>query len=305
MDRSLQNWLRERNAEYRAKDVPPKQRPWLAWQDWSSHSGESVALNDDVVKQIFDWFEKHSRAGSQYIRPLYVGAYYYDATFWPVVIPVVAGRVQLNARHSLKTMSDGVAANLFGNRNELLDFMSLWGNCLDYGFGIDHLSSAPPNEFAKQLLASADQRLTATVSLLLQDAPNPSALESSRMATEIFLKGYLAAVAALTEDEARRQIGHDLAEGLNRCLLANPQSELRSIQNSLNVFPEIGDRYKGTEPPFGILWKAYETAQFAGTTVCRALTGRDVRKTMRVRQDHSRATVQDCHDHSSLEITTE
>src|SRR5262249_46574355 len=105
-----------------------------------------------------------------------------------VVIPVVLGRVQLNARDSLKTMPDAVASGLFRDRNELMDFMTFWGNCLDYGFGIDGTQSAALNEFARQLLNSADQRLTATVSLLLQTRPNSSSLESSRMATEMFLK---------------------------------------------------------------------------------------------------------------------
>ena len=281
MDKKLEAWLRERNAEFRSDDVPPKQRPWIAWLEWANHMGESISLNDAVVKEIFGWFERNSKAGLQYINPLYLGAYYYDSVFWPVVIPVVFGRVQLDARESLRTMPDGVAASLFTNRNELSDFMSLWGNCLDYGFGIDHLHSAPPNTFAKELFASADKRLTATVSLLLLDPPNASSMEASRMATEMFLKAYLAATSGLTENGAK-QIGHNLEDALNRCLSANPQSELKVIRSSLIVFPDVGDRYKGIERPLGILWKAYETAQSVGTTICRSLTGRDVRTTMRI-----------------------
>src|SRR5688572_23103797 len=142
MDKKTETWLRELDAEFRRADVPPKQRPWIVWQELIKHSGEQVSLNDDIVKEIFNWFEKNSRAGPQYIRPMYVGAYYYNSAFWPVVIPIVFGRVQLNARDSLKTMPDAVAVSLFRNCDELPDFMSLWGNCLDYGFGMDQLSSA-------------------------------------------------------------------------------------------------------------------------------------------------------------------
>ncbi|PWT76536.1 MAG: hypothetical protein C5B59_06260 [Bacteroidetes bacterium] len=282
MDTELQTWLQNLNAEFRRNDVPPKQRPWIAWQEWATHSGESLSLNDDVVKEIFNWFEKHSKAGLQYIQPLYVGAYYYDSTFWPVVIPVVFGRVQLDARESLKTMPDAVASGVFRDRNELMDFMSFWANCLDYGFGIEGTQSAALNEFAKRLLSSADQRLTATVSLLLQNQPNSSCLESSRMATEMFLKAYLAVHSGLTENDAKR-IGHDLNEALSRCVTATPSSELRTLVNDLNVFPDVGHRYQGSEEPQGILWKAYETAQYVGATVCRSFTGRDVRNSMRIR----------------------
>jgi hypothetical protein len=85
------------------------------------------------------------------------------------------------------------------------------------------------------------------------------------------------------DTNARRKISHNLEEALSRCLTADAQSELLTIQSSLNVFPKIGDRYKGAEQPLGILWRAYEIAQFTGATVCRALSGRDdARKTMRI-----------------------
>jgi hypothetical protein len=142
MDEKTKTWLRELDGEFRKNNVPTKQRPWIAWQEWGKHSGKPLSLNDDFVKEIFTWFEKNSKSGPQYIRPIYIGAYYYDSAFWPVVIPVVLGRVQLDARDSLKTMPDALAVSLFKNRNELVNFTSLWGNCLDYGFGIDDLSSA-------------------------------------------------------------------------------------------------------------------------------------------------------------------
>lgn len=102
------------------------------------------------------------------------------------------------------------------------------------------------------------------------------------MATEIFLKAFLAARAALAEEEAKKKIGHNLAEALRRCAAVDPKSELLTIKRSLDVFPDIGERYKGTEQPLGVLWRAYEIAQFTGTTVCRIFTRRDVRKTLRI-----------------------
>jgi len=50
----------------------------------------------------------------------------------------------------------------------------------------------------------------------------------------------------------------------------------------LSCFPEIGDRYKGADKTLGELWQGYKIAQFAGTTVVRAFTDRDVRKTLSV-----------------------
>jgi len=81
MDINLNTWLRDRNAEFRRNGIPPKQRPWIAWQEWATFTGESLSLNGEVVKEIFNWFEANSKAGAQYVRPQYVGVYYYDVNF--------------------------------------------------------------------------------------------------------------------------------------------------------------------------------------------------------------------------------
>jgi hypothetical protein len=86
----------------------------------------------------------------------------------------------------------------------------------------------------------------------------------------------------MTEKEAKDKIGHNTEKALDRCLAVDSQSELQAIRSDLSCFPEIGDRYKGTDKTPGELWQGYQIAQFAGTTVVRAFTDRDVRKTLRV-----------------------
>lgn len=283
MNDLTEEWLESINEEFRKNDIPHKQRPWLAWREWAKYKGISVSLNDEVVKKIFAWFENNAKAGSQYLGSMYTGVYYYDSCFWPVFIPIVFGSVQLNARDSVKTMPETIVARLWRDRNEVTQYASLWADCTDYAFGIDDLMKGKAiGGFAQEVLASGDQQLNATVTLLLEDRPNPKAMESARMATEMFLKAFLAATGGLTEKEAKDKIGHNLEKALNRCLTLDAKSELQAIQPDLNVFPDIGDRYKGTEKPSRELWIAYGAAQFTGTTVARSLSGRDVRKTMKM-----------------------
>lgn len=276
-------WIERINDEFREKDIPHKQRPWLAWSEWSKHIGLSTSFDDEDVKKIFEWFEKNTQAGSQHIGPIYTGAFYYDSCFWPVFIPVVFGSVQLNLRDSLKTMPNGIRSRLWGNRDEVMNYAAFWAACLDYGLGIDGLTEDTGQPvFARELIRSGDQQLTATATLLLEKRPNPKAVESGRMATEMFLKAFLASRGGLSEEKARSEIGHNLQVALNRCLALDPQSELRAILPELTHFPSLGDRYKGTERPVKELWKAYGVAQFSGTALVRTLTGRDCRKTMRL-----------------------
>lgn len=284
MHQLTEEWLENTNEEFRKNDTPHRQRPWLAWGEWAKYTGMPIAMNDEVVKKIFFWFEKNTKAGSQHIGPLYTGAFYFDSCFWPVFIPLNYGTVKLDARNSLKTMPTSIVKRLWDDRrNKLSEYISLWADCVDYALGLDDLKKIGGfGRFAQELLNSGDQQLKATIALLLENRPNPKAMESARMSTEMFLKAFLAAKAGLTEKEAKDKIKHDLEKALNRCLAFDAKSELQAIQPDLNVFPDIGDRYKGTDKPPRELWRAHAIAQFTGTTVARTLSGRDVRKTIRV-----------------------
>lgn len=276
------DWLERINDRFRQEDVPYKQRPWMAWMEWSQYAGVSTSLGDEDVKKIFQWFEKNTIAHSQYIGPMYIGAFYYDSAFWPVFIPVVFGQVKLTAADSLKTMPDSIKARLIKNKPEFMEFVLFWTACIDFGFGIGELAGSQKTDvFARELLVSGNQQLSATVTLLREETPNPKAIESARMATEMFLKAFLVCKAGLTEQEAKQKIGHDLVKALDRCLIIDPNLELVAVRPELGCFPEIGERYKGTAKRPGHLWHGYGVAQFTGATVVRSLTGRDVRKTIR------------------------
>lgn len=276
-------WLEQINEELSKRDVPHKQRPWEAWMEWSKYAGVSSSLGDDDVKKIFDWFKKNTKAGSQYFGPMYMGSLYYDSCFWPIFIPVVFGEVQLDAAKSLRTMPDSIRSRLSRDREAFIHYVLLWADCVDYGFGIEEVTKDNSlGGFAQELFRSGNQQLSATVTLLHEEIPNPKAIESARMATEMFLKAYLAAKIGLTDDKARKSIGHDLEEALNKCLAIDNQSELQAIRLDLNCFPEVGDRYKGADKTPGELWHGYQIAQFTGTTVVRAFTDRDVRKTLKI-----------------------
>src|SRR5205085_1795401 len=134
------------------------------------------------------------------------------------------------------------------DREAFIHFAILWADCVDFGFGIGEvIKDNNVGALAQQFFRSGNQQLNATVTLLHEEIPNPKAMESARMATEMFLKAFLAAKVGLTEKEARKKIGHNLEEALNRCLAIDNQSELQAMRSDLNCFPEVRDRYKGTD----------------------------------------------------------
>ena len=270
-------WLVQMNELLSANDVPHVRRPMDAWREWSMKTGVSLGLNDPSVRRIFEWFEKNAPEGSHNIGSMYVGTYYFDACFWPITIWHIFGTVRVDSRDSLTTMPDAIKARLFIS-DKMQDFISVWADCADYGLGFDEIISKSETDFAMELLRSADQQLRSTVTVLHQRHPNPKAMESSRMATEMFLKSFLARHAGLTAEDAQNKLRHNLNNALSEVLKVDANSEIANVGPHLGVFPAVGDRYKGESRGLKDLWRGYQIAQFSGTFVVRNFSGRDIRK---------------------------
>ncbi len=234
---------------------------------------EKIELDNDWLNQI-----DAEKAKKEYQQPystigaLYVGSYYYEHVFWAVRIPVFFGRVNLNPFDSLVDMPPEIKKALANNADKLKEFLSLFSECLDYGTGIDVLEGASSIDFVKNLFKAGDQQLRSCVTLLLEDRPNPRSRESARMASEMFLKGFIALKSGLTDQEAR-QISHNLDIALDICLSVDLTSNLGLIRGKLNCFPTIGERYEGTHPTKNEIWNAYRVSQFIASTITREHTG--------------------------------
>jgi len=269
------DWIEEANEEFRRDNVPHIRRPWLAWMKWSKHIGLSTELGDKNVKRIFSWFTENSPAGAHQVGSFYTGLFYYDAHFWPVSIPIIAGTVELKAFDSLETTPKHIKYRIMFDANQVQDFLALYGDCVDYSFGIEDLIKLDNSTLWQQLLRSADQQLKATVELFEGHKPKQKGVETARMATEMFLKSFISYKTGMTDDEIRKQLSHNLEKAVDKCLEIDPRSELTAIRPALDLFPKIDDRYKATDKTLWELWRIYGMAQYSGAAVVRALSGPD------------------------------
>jgi hypothetical protein len=275
-----ERWLEEINRRMSDAGVPYIQRPFLALRAWSMEKGIPVAVQSQASNRVHEWFYRNSPPESHHIGPLFTGMFFYDVYFWPVVIPLLYGRANLDAFTSLKSMPEAVKAHLRNDTRAGSDYLALWADCVDYGLGRDEITrSALMTEFAAKLFASANAQLDATVAVLRERRPNSKAMDSARLATEMFLKTFLAAHDGLTELGAKK-LGHNLEAVLRDCLKARPVSELSELQGRIRHFPTIGSRYEGVTYPHADLWHAYGTAQFAGSAMVRSMSDRDMRRTV-------------------------
>jgi hypothetical protein len=208
-------------------------------------------------------------------QPLFQGVFFFDASFWPVDIPVFYGTVEYNPFVSLRKITRSQLHALANDRIALGAYLSLWKDCIDYGQGIGDLRVGESAAFGDVLLASGDKELRATVGLLLTPRPGTKASETSRLAIEILLKAFLAKRGHLDDDEARR-LGHDLDAIVQRCREVAGIDPMASQQSDLSSLPPIASRYSTGPVNLADLWQHYRLAQGLGAWVTRQLSGRDI-----------------------------
>jgi len=271
-----EEWLEDINRRLSQEAMPYHQRPVHAILEWTEVNKCSVVFGSELSEKVHAWFYRNSPPEAHHIGPLYAGAFYYDAYFWRVHIPLTYGTVNLSPWVCLKGVPETVRVRLQSDTDAALQFMGLWADCVDYAFGRDDISKVLPDSFGKRLFTSADHQLEATVALLHERTPNAKATESARMATEIFLKAFISLHRALTEQQAKK-IGHNLGVALNECLTIQPSSELAALRVRIDQMPPVSSRYEAKQCHREELWFAYGTAQFAGSAVARSLTDRNMR----------------------------
>ena len=283
MTTRLSNWLAAMNLQMSGEDIPYISRPFEAIRRLSMEQDIAIAMPSSFADEILQWFEDHSPAGSHAIGSMFTSTFYYDAFFWKLEIPLAYGTVQLSALDSLTQMPVPVKDQLQRNHPMMWMYMQLWVDSLDYGFGINDLGRGAQlplmgnQAFAAQLTASAHRELSASVGLLTETrTPNAKALESERMATEMFLKSYLALHGSMTERDAKG-FGHNLEELVKACKLAHGRTDLDELLQHMKVFPPIGARYEGVDYENSRLWSGYAVALRTGVTLIRSLTDRDSR----------------------------
>lgn len=274
-----EDWLKNLNEKLRWEDVHPKARPFLAIKEFSKEFHYPfLNFNSDEVRTILNWFSENTKPGSHAIGSMYKGAYYFDACFWSVNIPLGYGKqFVIDAFDSLQ-MPDNLKQQIESDPKESGDFMFLFVDCFDYAYGYDDILKLKTfNELATNFIRSANKELQATVSLLLEENPKPKAIETARMAVEMFLKAILVIEDSWNENTLRKKINHDLIKAIDYCVSVTGSKELQHLRSRMSFFPDIYERYQGKTRTTADLWQGYALAQVVGAIFTRMFSDRDTR----------------------------
>ncbi len=270
----LEAWLAEANARYRDQELPPKQRPFQAMLDFTGAFNCSLSHDSPLTRAVFDYFYRNSAPGAHQIGLLFKGAFYFDACFWPIEMPLIFGEVRLDAFKCLETMPIEVKRDL---AHDWEPYVAHWAECCDYGYGFDDIArTAGMSAKAADFLRNGDAELTGAISQLLETRPNLKAILQLRMATEIFMKALLIQEKGL-DDAGLKKLGHSIERIAEECHATTGISTFKQVALKAGVFPDIGARYDGPELKASEVAKALLLAQRAAAAVVRKYSGRDVR----------------------------
>lgn len=266
------------NEKFRQQDIPPKIRPILALREFSKEFNCSFIITPEISNKVSSWFEKNTKPGSLSIGLLYQGAYYFDSCFWSVEVPLIFGmEVRVKPFNSLPSMPNEFKDQINSNPEDFLNFISLWADCFDYAYGYDDILKLNQfHQLATNFIKSANKELEATVSLLLRDRPEPKAIETARMATEMFLKSILIIKNSWTDEKPLKKISHNLDEAIDQCIAITNSDELKLLKQQLSFFPDVNTRYGAQEWKQSELWFGYAIAQSIGATFTRMFSSRKI-----------------------------
>lgn len=271
-----EEWLNKLNREFRENGIEPQLRPLEALRRYGEEHNITTSIFSPVSKEIYSWFEAQSKPHAHEVGGLFETVYFFDSTFWPVEIPIIYGQVMLNYADCIKDIPTGVKADLCSLPKTAWDYLLYWADCVDYSYGKDDLCKySGLDEYGMQFLLAADQELRSSISQLKERRPSSRSILSSRLATEMFLKSFIALKVGLTEQEAKA-LGHNLEKSFDRLIEITGYYQLHPMKTMLSVYPPIHERYNEQTVPLDLLWKGHTIAQSFGALVTREHTDRDM-----------------------------
>lgn len=273
----LLTWLSAANRRYGAEEIPHKRRPFQAMSDFTCEHNCSLAMDDPLVKRIFDWFYEHSPHGAHQVGSIYTGVHFYDTAFWPVHVPLIVGQVSVNALDCLVTMPIQIKKVLEADHRDIGAYVAHWVNCIDYGYG--NMGRGGITQFqprASKFLGAAHSELVGANAQLLDPRPNMKAILGMRMATEIFLKAVLVQECNLTDSQLMK-ISHKLEDAANACAEATSEKAFEKIGKDASLYPPVSARYDNTEWSSTSVWQATTLTQLTAATVIRLYSDRGTR----------------------------
>lgn len=275
----FETWISHLNEQLSQEGIGHFNRPIIAIQRYSIDFKVAIAFDSATAKRIFHWFETSSKPGVHAVGPKFRSAYWFDAEFWEVDIPIFFGSIKLDPIEALH----GMPPNVLSRLKESLSFKEYalhWADCLDYTYGFDFISktAAYKSSGAFDLLCAGNEEIKSAIALALELRPNARCAMSSRMSIEMHMKWCLAHEFNFGEKELRN-IGHNLQSAVEQITHKANDPTFRSVANGIETLPQISDRYEAlAKIGLPAMWSGLSSAHRVAAWITRRHSPYNVRR---------------------------
>lgn len=270
----LTAWLAAASERYRQDQVPHKGRPWLAASEYSREFGRPVVFGSPLERTIAEYFEENGPASAQQPEALFANAFYFDAHFWPLRIPIGFGNFALDPVACLDPMPDSVKAALRSSVPDYPRFLLHWAQCVDYAYGMSDMHSlSSVSEDTAAFVRNADAKLCGAVAQLTGSAPNTYATRDLGLSAEIWMKAFLIHRQNLNQAKLKA-FGHDIRRLAEECWKVTGDEGFKKMTTHADLYPKVADRYDGARPSEQVAWQALSMTTDVAACVIRHFSNR-------------------------------
>ena len=122
-----EEWLERTERELKEGDVTESERHNVAVILWKKTVGTGNAKQEDIGT-IRRWFKNRVDHHAKKIGPIFIGSYFYDEYFWPLVIPLIYGELKWPKIVSLRGMPPRLREKLSKSKS-LIEYSTIYDHC--------------------------------------------------------------------------------------------------------------------------------------------------------------------------------
>ncbi|MBU0516835.1 MAG: hypothetical protein KJ621_18940 [Proteobacteria bacterium] len=268
-----------------AQEVLPKARPLKTMMEIGKSLNIPVSFfdsNDEIVRLVEEYYKEHYKQEDLAIGAIHRGIFCFKDLYFLLEVPIVYGTVEIDCMRSLMDMSDEMKKELRSSNEDWRIFIDQHCDLYDFGLGIyDPGFEKRMSSRAFEWFLKAKEHLESATEILMSSSKKQTAIEISRLATEMFFKGALVS-KGYTDNDMKRKFVHNLPKLVKEVVNNFPGIDYERLFRAINMLSHKEDeRYYDKGYSRRQIGLAAMSAQFVAGEVTRQISGRNIRPTLR------------------------
>lgn len=207
---------------------------------------------------------------------VHMGAFMFRDIFGKVEIPLIFGIVDVDPLRFIN-LNDNQIKWMCKSPIHTAQYYDQFTDIMDFGYGLMEIKIKVNCQNVESLFANARFHLQAAAAVVTSAFDYSGAIQSAIIATELVLKGGLAALG-VSEPQWRKH-SHDLSSAAKAFANLAPNFDINRVLIALKKLPPyVENRYSGDQPPRLETGHIIMSSQYIAGEVMRQLSDRNFRR---------------------------